>query len=471
MPYVQLPREQTVQIFYEFFGEAPYDPVKPTVLVLSGPWSDSSLVTQRFLPSLNEVTGAYNCLVLDLRGHGRTVSEPMKEIDCWIHAADIAFVLNAIQVPAVHLVSHSLVSGQAIFAFAILFPSQTLSLSALGAANLYAPPSLLPGIMELMENWLQDDDPEAFMESLDEAVYFNTSHLLSADEADWLAAMWSRRYGPANALKAFEVTAPLVAVRTASPFSFLHLADVAHHQNPGMTKKDISKIVAPVLFVVGTADVTKSLPVAEELVEDLTASVDVSLHIVEGGAAVVGITHLDKVRPLITSFLFKHSTPSSVPPPFSFPAALSTLTARSSPSPPPAALDPLDARSYSRVQPNDDLRNGVWELCQQLDGKAFCTWASAVPECWEDGGRLADVLEMKWRFSQRNANDVSASERRGSLPLTDFALATVEDSTSTTVTTTTLCSGGSPAPSADSGELPTDSVFAQIREKAARGEL
>ncbi|GAA5908152.1 hypothetical protein JCM5296_000518 [Sporobolomyces johnsonii] len=452
MPYVQLPREQTVQIFYEFFGEAPYDPVKPTVLVLSGPWSDSSLVTQRFLPSLNEVTGAFNCLVLDLRGHGRTVSEPMKEIDCWIHAADIALVLNAIQVPAVHLVSHSLVSGQAIFAFAILFPSQTLSLSALGAANLYAPPSLLPGILELMDNWLQDDDPEAFMESLDEAVYFNTSHLLPADAADWLAAMWARRYGPANAFKSFEVTAPLVA-------------------DPGMTKKDMSKIVAPVLFVVGTADVTKSLPVAEELVEDLTASVDVSLHIVEGGAAVVGITHLDKVRPLITSFLFKHSTPSSVPPPFSFPAALSTLTARSSPSPPPAALDPLDARSYSQVQPNDDVRNGVWELCQQLDGKAFCTWASAVPETWEDGGRLADVLEMKWRFSQRNANDVSASERRGSLPLMEFALATVEDSTSTTVTTTTLCSGGSPTSSADSGELPNDSVFAQIREKAARGAL
>ncbi|GAA5925367.1 hypothetical protein JCM1841_002822 [Sporobolomyces salmonicolor] len=450
MPYVQLPREPTVQIFYEFFGEAPYDPVKPTVLVLSATWSDSSLVTQRFLPSLNEVTGTFNCLVLDLRGHGRTVSEPMKEIDCWIHGADIALVLNAVQVPAVHLVSHSLVSGQAIFAFAILFPSQTLSLSALGAPNLYAPPTLLMGIMELMENWLQDDDPEAFMEKLDDAVYFNSSHLLPAEEADWLAAMWARRYGPAKALKAFEATAPLVA-------------------NPGMTKKDISKIAVPVLFVVGTADVTKSLPVAEELVEDLTASVDVSLHIIEGGAAIVGITHLDEVRPIVTSFLLKHSTPSSPPPSFSFADALSTLTTLSSPSPSSAALDPLDARSYSRVQPNDGLRNNIWELCARLDGKAFCTWASAVPESWEEGGRLADVPESKWRFSQRNVNDVSASERRGSLPL-NLALATVEDSSSTTMTTTTLCSGGSPASSTDSGGLPTTGVFAQIREKAARGE-
>lgn len=66
MPFVKLPNERDVEIYFEFYE--PFDPERPTALFLPPAISCSALILQQVFPRLPEVTKAFNCLSLDLRG-------------------------------------------------------------------------------------------------------------------------------------------------------------------------------------------------------------------------------------------------------------------------------------------------------------------------------------------------------------------------------------------------------------------
>jgi len=66
MPFVTLPKEKNVRIYYEFFNNS-FNPKKPTVLILPPTISCSAVILQHVFPQLPEITKNFNCLSLDLR--------------------------------------------------------------------------------------------------------------------------------------------------------------------------------------------------------------------------------------------------------------------------------------------------------------------------------------------------------------------------------------------------------------------
>ncbi|GAA5836686.1 hypothetical protein JCM5353_003012 [Sporobolomyces roseus] len=387
MPFVTLPKEKNVRIYYEFYNNS-FDRKKPTVLVLPPTISCSAVILQHVFPQLPEITRNFNCLSLDLRGHGRGDSERRKDIDCFVFAVDIAFVLNALKITSVHLVGNSYVSGPTAFAFTVMFPTAVLSLSILGVAPVNSIPSQIGAVMELLEGWLQGEDEEALFESMTAILdlAFTASLIeMDLDLRDWLSTMWFRRIGPHRAKSTFVVTAPVLI-------------------NPGITPEESATIACPVLLVQGTDDMMKGTPVAQEVLDSLIGTDDVSLITVEAGVCFVGIANISDSGPILTQFLLSHASILPSPIPIVFPA------------PPRTASEPFTSLSYCRYDESDPLLNQVWELCCQLDGKCFVTFADREKEAWEEGGRLHEMHKHKWRFSQRNRNARPIS-RRGSVPM------------------------------------------------------
>ncbi|GAA5961468.1 hypothetical protein JCM3765_003592 [Sporobolomyces pararoseus] len=396
MPFVQLPNEPTVELYYEFYE--PFDPKKPTTLFLPPAISCSALIVQYVLPRLPEITRQFNCLALDLRCHGRTKNEAGQGMDCFVFAADIAFVLNTLKIPSVHLVANSYVAGPTAFAFSLLFPSSILSLSILGASPLNSMPSQLPALMELLEGWLQGEDEEWLFDSMTAILdlsFSGTSKDYRDEELellDWLSNMWFRRIGPHRALRTFGVTAPILL-------------------SPGISKEELATIKCPVLIVQGTEDMMRGIPFAEEIRDGLTGTEDVSLEIVEGGVCYVGIANLEEVRPLLTNFLESQISLTSEATSITFPSPPAPAsTSNDSPT------DTLTSFAYSRYDHEEPLCQQLWQLCNQLDGKCLVTFADREPEVGEEGGNLSDVGKCKWRFSQRHRNERATSSRRGSVP-------------------------------------------------------
>lgn len=147
--------------------------------------------------------------------------------------------------------------------------------------------------MELLEGWLQGDDEEALFESMNAILDLAfTASLINGDEdlRDWLANTWFRRIGPHRAKSTFVVTAPVLIV---SFFSFLSLSltilsclplnrFTVAVQNPGISREELATIACPVLLVQGTDDMMKGTPVAQEVLDSLIGTDDVSLITVEG---------------------------------------------------------------------------------------------------------------------------------------------------------------------------------------------
>ncbi|BGP18476.1 hypothetical protein JCM10213v2_006542 [Rhodosporidiobolus nylandii] len=420
MPSFPLPVESG-SLYYELVP-AVHDPSKPTVLVLPPTWSDSSVVLQRFLPAVEEdAAERFNVLTLDLRSHGRTETTPFKGIDGWTQAVDIALLLSHLQIPSVHLVTTATVGCSVGLSFALLFPAHTLSLSLLGFAPIYELPEDFVTYKELQQSWMQGDDPELFFEAMEEILFYAFKGILDWDEKDWFAGMWSRRYAPSAALRIFETTLPVL-----SPTR--------------ITRDLVRQIRCPALIVAGDADVSCPAELALEFKEDLVASADAQVHIIQDAPNFLAFTHSHLVTPLLLDFLSTHAfpaTPSPSPSRISFPAALSTLASLfPSLAGELEGRNPFEARSYSLVDPTDEVREVVWKQAQELHGKGFETFASGEKETWEEGGRLMDS-RPGWRYSSRNANDAPPPPSAtfasmwawGSTPLDSAA-------TSTTVTTT-----------------------------------
>ncbi|GAA6024408.1 hypothetical protein JCM11491_003544 [Sporobolomyces phaffii] len=359
MPFVTLPREGDVEMYYEFH-EPKFDPSKPTALFLAPAISCSALIHQYVLPQLPKLTRQFNCLSVDLRGHGRTKNPPCRGMDCFVFAADIAF--NALHIPAVHLVANSYVACPTAFAFPVLFPSAVLSLSILGCAPLNSMPSQLPALMELLEGWLQGDDEEALFDSMNailDLAFTASSRPGDSNLRDWLSNMWLK--------------------------------------NPEITREELASIECPVLLVQGTDDMMRDIPFAQDTLASLS-----------GGVCFVGIANLKESGPLLTRFLLSHKS------------ILPCLPTTSIPFPPPPASSSsgdITSFSYSRFDHANPLIEQLWQLCSMLDGNALVTFADRECQPWEVGGRLDEVSAFKWRFSQRNRNErTSTNSRRGSVP-------------------------------------------------------
>ncbi|GAA5953825.1 hypothetical protein JCM21900_005485 [Sporobolomyces salmonicolor] len=165
-------------------------------------------------------------------------------------------VVNHLGLGGIHLISNATVGAPIAFAFALLFPRQTLSLSVCGMAPLYSLMENLAAYHKLHAIWLQDYDPEAFFDAVDELCHYAFSDFLSTDTVDWSSSWWCRRYSPSHATRIFEPT--------------------------GLRPDLLRQIHCPVLIVAGDNDVSCAPHISTAVLADLSASKHAELRIIEG---------------------------------------------------------------------------------------------------------------------------------------------------------------------------------------------
>lgn len=160
MPYLNLPG--AVSLFYELLPalEAPHeqrnaldDPqassstssstssTKPTLIILSPLLCD---ITSRSPQAVDlRLRTRFNIVCLDLRSQGRTKSEVKPSYDHGVAAADIAFAMEALQLPPSFLFAPGFVAFRVAVKFALLFPQQVAGLAFAGICGMFDTPSAL----------------------------------------------------------------------------------------------------------------------------------------------------------------------------------------------------------------------------------------------------------------------------------------------------------------------------------------
>lgn len=144
MPYLRLPG--SISLFYsilpslETSADATLSSSKPTLLVLSAVLGDeASRIPQVQEPRLR---AAFNIVCIDLRSQGRSTRGVVKpSYDSYVAAADVAFVIEALQIPPSYIFAPGFVAFPVAVKLALLFPTQVLGLCCVGTGNLYGVPT------------------------------------------------------------------------------------------------------------------------------------------------------------------------------------------------------------------------------------------------------------------------------------------------------------------------------------------
>lgn len=88
------------------------------------------------MPQGNEVLRAqFNLIGIASRYHGRTQCTITYEYDLWVAACDIAYVLDQIEAPPVHLVAPQALAVHLAYRAVALFPERFASLTLSGLSN------------------------------------------------------------------------------------------------------------------------------------------------------------------------------------------------------------------------------------------------------------------------------------------------------------------------------------------------
>ena len=145
MPYLRLPG--SVSLYYSIISsdDASDASSKPWLVVLCPVLADEcSRIPQVQEPRLR---AAYNILCIDLRSQGRSRPTIKPSYDTFVAAADVAFVMEALQIPPAYIFAPGFVSFPVGVKLALLFPSQVRGLAFAGTPHMWGTPAGLSSFM------------------------------------------------------------------------------------------------------------------------------------------------------------------------------------------------------------------------------------------------------------------------------------------------------------------------------------
>ncbi|ORY58330.1 Alpha/Beta hydrolase protein [Leucosporidium creatinivorum] len=395
MPHVSLPG--ALQLYYELYrgGSSPSTTASPgsstsptttlslehpTLVLLSPSWLDVSML------EFSALRSHYNCVLFDLRSHGRTKGEVNPAYDHFVGAADIAFAMEALHVPPSHVYGTGAIAYQVALKLCLLFPNQVLSLSLAGITGLFTEPVRKEAFEELNHAWCFPQDEDDYYEAMDAmAMLFLSGEAdRSVDLTDQVIGALVRRYSPYKLRRTFEISVP-------------------NHRASGVTKEALAGIKQPILLIHGTEDMAFPLSAIEDVRDNFTGAAEVDWHPIEGAPHMLALTRPDLVLSLFTSFLARHPIFSStvVPLDLSYALNMSATLAR---NPKILLRNPRLQESYSILSTEEkDLSAktiGEWKKLEES-----CTlWLPGVNEKeeWEKDPKVRP--RQPWKFSTRNQN-------------------------------------------------------------------
>ncbi|KAI0260959.1 alpha/beta-hydrolase [Gloeopeniophorella convolvens] len=155
MPYVDLPTNYDDYASLWYITNSPtgtvggFDCAKATVVLLHPLLLDSAWLSAQFEDP--RLSNSYNLIAFDARHAGQTMSQLSGKQDGWTDAADLAFALETLCLPAVHVWACESFATTSALRFAAIFPEMCLSVTLLTAPG--DPDGSLYNINELVQSW------------------------------------------------------------------------------------------------------------------------------------------------------------------------------------------------------------------------------------------------------------------------------------------------------------------------------
>ncbi|KDE08591.1 hypothetical protein MVLG_01055 [Microbotryum lychnidis-dioicae p1A1 Lamole] len=367
-----------------------FDLTKPVLVVISPIISLSASA----IPQIQDeqIRSSFNVVSIDPRSHGRSRGAIKSTYDRWTAAADVACVMEALQLPRSHVYAPSSPCFQIALNLAILFPELVLSLSFAAVTGLYALPKSLPQTLDLEQSWQCPLDPEEFEEALGGLEHI----LFSACDGpemvkivDKTMGVISRRYNQYKAARTFEVCR-------------------GNQYTPQPSALGPASVRVPVLIMHGTKDLTSSMEEAHEVQQALTQA-KVEFHEIEGGPNMLYLTHAEEATTLLRSFLTRHTSSvygtdfvvsaSSPPAAVNFDRALLRAAKLSSNSR-VKRREPRIPDSFSLVSATakDESTRQIDRLQKRAQALRFVIPGTEDPEPWD-----ANYTQKRpWKWSRRH---------------------------------------------------------------------
>ncbi|GAA5850712.1 hypothetical protein JCM8547_009065 [Rhodosporidiobolus lusitaniae] len=365
MPHLKLP--DGVALYYEQFQ--PPKP-SPSLLLLAPSWLDSTFLE----PYVREFQNDFGITTLELRCQGRSTGpiDPDYPLmyDLWCAAADIAYVMNELQLPPSHLLGAGCVVFTAALKAATLFPQHILSLSLVGGQTLFSIPKNVDVFLQIDEEWVRPDSAEHWLEVLEAIGEFMLGKKVYAG---W-ERVWDRVI-PAS-------------VRRLNPYRprDVWLQTEAVHRKSGVTPEMLAELKQPVLLIHGDNDTVFDVKDVQAQTQHFKGVEEIRFHVLPGGPHQLLISHAPAVIAHMQSFLSRR--PRNVLPflPIDFQSALSraaSIAGRTE----IGKRDPRRPDSFSLVTP-EEWKIGRERLLDYMRQETECE--VPLPMCfekndWEEG--------------------------------------------------------------------------------------
>ncbi|KAL7344244.1 Alpha/Beta hydrolase protein [Rhodotorula toruloides] len=304
MPHVRIPGD--VSVYYEFHtASGAHDATKPSLLLIAPSWTNATFLG----PYVEAFKRDFSVCCVELRGHGRTRGGVRPTYDYFCGAADLAFTMEALNLPPSHVFGAGGEAFAAALKLAVLFPRQVLSLSLVGATGLFQPPRNIKAFEEVDEQWSNPDDEEVWQNECMGAV---GQFLLTKEEGfeeAWDAVLSA-------------------VVRLYNPYKpeYIWMSSTPNHRHPRLTPDTLAKLRQPILILQGEQDLCFPVEDVADTVKHFTGSQGLQFHTVPDGPHLLAITHAPSVINMMQAFLLKHVRPPTSAIPFDFRSALQSAS-------------------------------------------------------------------------------------------------------------------------------------------------
>ncbi|KAH9059308.1 alpha/beta-hydrolase [Lactarius vividus] len=198
MPYVDLPNTHEDYASLWYITNSPtgtvggFDPAKATIVLLHPTFLDSAWLTAQFEDP--RLTDEYNLIAFDARHAGRTTSRLNPAQDGWTDAADLAFALQVLCIPRVHVWACGVFATTCALRFAALFPDMCLSLTLLTVPS--DPNDSLDNLNEIVQSWCYAQELDTIEHAFMNVVTTFCGRDVNVDLEDELIAHLEVQYPP-----------------------------------------------------------------------------------------------------------------------------------------------------------------------------------------------------------------------------------------------------------------------------------
>jgi non-heme chloroperoxidase len=280
MPHLRVGDENSgpIELYYEDHGEGP-----PMVLIHGYPLSGRAW--DRQVPVLLEA--GHRVITYDRRGFGKS-SQPTSGYDYDTFAADLATLMDTLDLKDATLVGHSMGTGE-VTRYLGTYGSARVARGVLVSA---IPPFLLE----------TEDNPEG----LPGALFEGFMQTARADVPAWMKGFLDNFFnidvygGNRVSDQAFQANWNLATAASA----FAAVACIATWQTD--FRADLPKIDVPMLVVHGDAD--RTLPIVNTAKRLPGLIKDMELVVIEDGPHAIAWTHSDQVNDALLQFIGAHAT-------------------------------------------------------------------------------------------------------------------------------------------------------------------